>query len=150
MYQCFINSDKSLLITDRFIQMWNRHPSALSACWQMTNGQIKIHRQASKHETLKPNVDLLLGHRLRRWPNSKPTLAARLMFAGIRAVRQMRLSYLNFAYYACVFVNLACSTEGIIYYSWNPELCLWMSAPISEIRIPIAIGISVIFLYEKC
>ena len=26
-----------------------------------------------------PNVGLLLAHRLRRWPNSKPTLAQRLM-----------------------------------------------------------------------
>ena len=30
----------------------------------------------------RPNVGLLLAHRLRRWPNSKPTLAQRLMFAG--------------------------------------------------------------------
>ena len=28
------------------------------------------------------NVGLLLAHRLRRWPNSKPTLGQRLMFAG--------------------------------------------------------------------
>ena len=28
------------------------------------------------------NVSLLLGHRLRRWPNSKPTLSQRFMFAG--------------------------------------------------------------------
>ena len=29
-----------------------------------------------------PNVGLLLAHRLRRWPNSKPTLGQRLMFGG--------------------------------------------------------------------
>ena len=29
-----------------------------------------------------PNVGLLLTHRLRRWPNSKPKLGQRLMFAG--------------------------------------------------------------------
>ena len=28
------------------------------------------------------NVGLLLGQRRRRWPNSKPTLAQRLMFSG--------------------------------------------------------------------
>ena len=28
------------------------------------------------------NVGLLLVHRLRRWPNSKPTLGQRLIFAG--------------------------------------------------------------------
>ena len=27
------------------------------------------------------NIGLLLAHRLRRWPNSKPALAQRLMFA---------------------------------------------------------------------
>ena len=30
----------------------------------------------------RPSVGLLLVHRIRRWPNSKPTLAQRLMFAG--------------------------------------------------------------------
>ena len=30
-----------------------------------------------------PTVGLLLTHRLRRWPNGKPTLGQRLMFAGI-------------------------------------------------------------------
>ena len=30
-----------------------------------------------------PDVGLLLVHRLRRWPNRKPTLAQRLMVAGI-------------------------------------------------------------------
>ena len=29
-----------------------------------------------------PNVGLLLAHRLRRWPNSKPALVQPLMFAG--------------------------------------------------------------------
>ena len=29
------------------------------------------------------NVGLLLAHRLRRWPNSKPMLGQRLMFAGL-------------------------------------------------------------------
>ena len=29
-----------------------------------------------------PNVGLLLAHRLRRWPNSQPTLGQRLIFAG--------------------------------------------------------------------
>ena len=29
-----------------------------------------------------PNVGLLLAHRLRSWPNSKPALSQRLMFAG--------------------------------------------------------------------
>ena len=29
-----------------------------------------------------PNVDLLLAHRPRRWPNSKPAMDQRLMFAG--------------------------------------------------------------------
>ena len=33
-----------------------------------------------------PNVVLLLGKRLRRWPNSKPTLGERFVFAG-RSVR---------------------------------------------------------------
>ena len=32
------------------------------------------------------NVGLLLAHRLRRLPNSKPTLDQRLMFAGIMAL----------------------------------------------------------------
>ena len=32
------------------------------------------------------NAGLLLAHRLRRWPNSKPTLAQRLMFAGLPLV----------------------------------------------------------------
>ena len=36
----------------------------------------------SKHETLG-NVGLLLVHRLRRWPNRKPALRQRLMFAGL-------------------------------------------------------------------
>ena len=42
------------------------------------------------HDTVRanmrhwPNVDLLLAHRLRRWPNSKPTLGQRLMFAGVQ------------------------------------------------------------------
>ena len=31
-----------------------------------------------------PNVGLLLAHRLRRWPYSKPTLGQRVMFAGSR------------------------------------------------------------------
>ena len=30
-----------------------------------------------------PNIGLLLIHRLRRWPNGKPTLGQRLKFAGI-------------------------------------------------------------------
>ena len=30
-----------------------------------------------------PNVGLLLAHRLRRWPNSKPALDQRLVFAGM-------------------------------------------------------------------
>ena len=30
-----------------------------------------------------PSVALLLAHSLRRWPNSEPTLAQRLMFAGM-------------------------------------------------------------------
>ena len=29
-----------------------------------------------------PNVGLMLGHRLRRWPNSKPTLGRCIVFAG--------------------------------------------------------------------
>ena len=29
-----------------------------------------------------PNVGLLLAHRLRNWPNSKPALSQRFMFAG--------------------------------------------------------------------
>ena len=29
-----------------------------------------------------PNVGLLLTHRPRRWPNSKPTMGQRFMFAG--------------------------------------------------------------------
>ena len=34
------------------------------------------------------NVGLLLAHRLRRWPNSKPTLAQRLTFAGLLDTEQ--------------------------------------------------------------
>ena len=30
-----------------------------------------------------PNVDLLLGHRRRRWANSKPALGQRLVFVGM-------------------------------------------------------------------
>ena len=31
----------------------------------------------------RPDVGLLLAHRLRRWPNSEPTLDQCLMFAGM-------------------------------------------------------------------
>ena len=33
-----------------------------------------------------PNVDLMLAHRLRRWPNIKSTLGKRFVFAG-QAIR---------------------------------------------------------------
>ena len=36
----------------------------------------------SSKQLVQPNVGLLLGHHLRRWTNSKPTLNQRLMFAG--------------------------------------------------------------------
>ena len=35
----------------------------------------------SKHNTLN-HVGLMLGHRLRRWPNIKPTLLQCVVFAG--------------------------------------------------------------------
>ena len=38
---------------------------------------------SNKHETLYwTNGGLILGHRLRRWPNIKPQLAQRLVFAN--------------------------------------------------------------------
>ena len=39
----------------------------------------------------RPNVGLLSGHRLRRWPNNKPTLGRRLIFAGV-VVEQVQIT----------------------------------------------------------
>ena len=35
-----------------------------------------------KKHNIWSNVGLLLGHRLRRWPNTKPTLVQNIVFAG--------------------------------------------------------------------
>ena len=35
-----------------------------------------------KNTTIFPNVDLILSHRLQRWPNIKTALGYRIVFAG--------------------------------------------------------------------
>ena len=47
--------------------------------WKVVSNQILF---LSKHRRW-PNVVLMLVHRLRRWPNISPTLAQRLVFAGL-------------------------------------------------------------------
>ena len=44
-----------------------------------------VHKTIPAYTTLCPNVDVMLGQRLRRWTNIKSTLGQRLVFAEIPA-----------------------------------------------------------------
>ena len=49
------------------------------------------------------NVGFLLAHRLRRWPNSKPTLGQRLMLARWRTHNERRLTPVFLRFFCMVF-----------------------------------------------
>ena len=42
-----------------------------------------VNKAVPANKIRRPNVGLLLGHRLRRWPNINQTLGQRLFFAGV-------------------------------------------------------------------
>ena len=72
-----------------------------------------------------PNAGLLLGQRRRRWVNSKPTLAQRLMFAGSGSFEYL-------CHGSTVIINiLILSARGpSLYMKWNesgfrPPLCTY-------------------------
>ena len=50
--------------------------------WHNFNKCLLIKTRALTKQTCRPSVNLLLGRRRRRWPNSKLTLGPRLVFAG--------------------------------------------------------------------
>ena len=57
----------------------------LGSCTGLVLGLIKVlesqTKQPGQHDT-STNVEPMLGHRLRRWPNNGPTLGGCLVFAG--------------------------------------------------------------------